>query len=69
MVKGLLEEGQIRIIHLDFKEEVLGAKYGNSSPIKRISELEFSYGETLCIGWDPILNLNPILCLYPVIPV
>ncbi|NPV44401.1 MAG: agmatinase [Firmicutes bacterium] len=45
VVRGLSGEGPMGIIHLDahldFKDEVLGVKYGNSSPIKRISELEF----------------------------
>lgn len=43
IVKGLSDKKKFDIIqldaHLDFKDNILGLKYTNSSPIKRISEL------------------------------
>lgn len=45
IVKGLIDKKEIDIIHfdahLDFKDNIVGLKYTNSSPIKRISELSF----------------------------
>jgi len=43
IVKGLSDKKKFDVIqldaHLDFKDNILGLKYTNSSPIKRISEL------------------------------
>ncbi len=53
VVRGLAASGPFGIVHLDahldFKDQVLGVKLGNSSPIKRASELPF-VGPIVSIG-------------------
>ena len=45
VLRAFAGRGPLNIVHidahLDFKDEVMGVRFGNSSPIRRMSELEF----------------------------